>query len=451
MTRYLFTLTDGGGTVPPELGAARRLVERGHAVTVLGEDSMAAEVAASGARFRAWTRGLNRPDRRPEHAPYREWELRDPRRLVAQLVEHLIVGPAAGYAEGTAAAIDRERPDLVVASFFAVGAMVAAQARGVPFDVLIPNVYPLPAPGLPPFGPGLRPAAGPAGRLRDAVVGALAQRMWDRHMLPGVNALRGRHGLAPLRHYQDQLHQARRELILTSAAFDLPARLPPGARYVGPVLDDPAWAEDADWEPPPGAAPLVLVALSSTFQGQVECLQRVVDALAGLPVRGLVTTGPAVDPGALRPSGDVTVVAAAPHRAVLRHAALVVTHGGHGTLVKALAAGVPAVVLPHGRDQADNAARVVHHGAGASLPRTARPQAIARAVRRVLDDPAHRRAASALGAAIRRDAASGALVRELESVDDHADVGLMPSAGRRPGPAAASPPGPGGTPRTRAG
>ena len=46
---YLFALTDGGGTVPPEVGAARRLVERGHRARVLAEDSMAPEVRATGA------------------------------------------------------------------------------------------------------------------------------------------------------------------------------------------------------------------------------------------------------------------------------------------------------------------------------------------------------------------------------------------------------------------
>ena len=58
---YLFALVDGGGTVPPELGTVRRVVERGHRVTVLADDSMAEEVAATGAVFRPWTEAPNRP------------------------------------------------------------------------------------------------------------------------------------------------------------------------------------------------------------------------------------------------------------------------------------------------------------------------------------------------------------------------------------------------------
>ena len=60
MSYYLFALVDGGGTVPPELGAARRLVTRGHRVQVLAEDSMRDEVVGTGAVFLPWVRGINR-------------------------------------------------------------------------------------------------------------------------------------------------------------------------------------------------------------------------------------------------------------------------------------------------------------------------------------------------------------------------------------------------------
>jgi MGT family glycosyltransferase len=413
--RYLVALVDGGGTVPPELGAVRRLVERGHAVTVLAEDSMAAEVATTGATFRPWVRGPNRPDRRPEHDPSRDWEVRNPLRLVERLIETQFVGPAAGYAADVDAAITEVRPDAVVCSLFAVGAMLAAESAGIPFAVLLPNIYLLPADGMPPFGLGLRPARSPLGRLRDAAIGGFSRRLWDSMGLPGLNSLRAERGLAPLEHLWDQVHRARRELVMTSRDFDFPARLPAGVRYVGPVLDDPAWA-GRPWAPPAGDDPLVLVTMSSGFQDQLGSLRRIVEAMGTLPVRAVATTGPALDPASLDPPGNVTVLAAAPHRQVLRDAALVVTHGGHGTVMKALAAGVPMVVLPHGRDQADNAARATARGAGVAVKRTAKPATIARAAQRVLTDPAYRAAARRLGQAVHHDADSGALLQELEGL-----------------------------------
>jgi UDP:flavonoid glycosyltransferase YjiC (YdhE family) len=101
----------------------------------------------------------------------------------------------------------------------------------------------------------------------------------------------------------------------------------------------------------------------------------------------------------------------------MREAGLVITHAGHGTVMKALAAGVPMLLMPHGRDQDDTAARVSARGAGITVRRTASPAAIARALRRLLADGSYRVAARRLGETIRRDAQSDALVRELENLD----------------------------------
>lgn len=413
--QYLFALVDGGGNVPPELAAARRLRARGHAVTVIADDAVASDVRSTGAELRRWVRAPNRPDRRPENDPVRDWECRYPWQLLDRLMKTLLVGPAGQYADDAQDALAERRPAAVICSMFCLGGMVAAEAAGIPFVVLFPNIYPLPAAGLPPFGIGLRPARGLAGRLRDRALNRIIEWQWDAKGLEGLNAVRAGHGLAPLAHVFDQVRRADRQLVMTSPALDFTAALPGGVRYVGPVLDDPQWSETASWTPPAGDAPLALVGMSSTFQDQIGSLQRVIEALGTLPVRALVTAGPALDVAALRPASNVTVAASAPHRQVLRQTAVVITHGGHGTVVKALAAGVPMVMLPHGRDQADTAVRVSARGAGVMLRRSARPDAIAAAVRQVLENPSYRAAAQRLGETIRRDAASDLLVRELEA------------------------------------
>ena len=405
---YLFALTDGGGTVPPELGVARRLVDRGHRVTVLADESLAHQVRSTGALFVPcqWTPAEE----------FRDWELRTPLSLARGTADYLFTAPAPAQARDVVTALATTWPDLVLISSFALGAMVAAEARGFPFDVLLPNVYPLPAQGMPPFGAGMSPARGPLGRLRDKALTNAGGRLIDRYALARLNELRAEYGLGPVAHMWDQLHHARRQLVLTSRAFDFPAVLPDNARYVGPILDDPAWAVQDDWLAPAGDKPLVLVAMSSTFQNQVACLQRIADALGSLPVRGLVTTGPSVRSDAIRAPANVTVVESAPHREVMRQSSLVVTHGGHGTVIKALAAGLPLVILHHGRDQADNAARVTARGTGVAVSRRAPAGRIARAVATVRGSADHRAAAARLGQAIRRDAAGTALLDELEAV-----------------------------------
>ena len=402
---YLFALVDGGGTVPPELGAVRRLVERGHDVTVLAEDSMADEVIATGAALRRWTTAPNRPTRLPDDDPTRDWECKNPLQLFDRLLDRQFVGPAPDYATDVDAAIAVRRPDLVVCSMFALGAMVAAEGAGIPFDMMMPNIYLLPAAGLPPMGLGLQPARGVAGRTRDRAIHALIERSWAKG-LPAINDLRRERGLAPLARLWDQAEHARRKLVMTSTAFDFPATMPDNVRYVGPVLDDPTWATAA--APPitaeePADRPFVLVAMSSTYQDQQDSIQRVVDALGGLPVRALVTSGPAIDPTIFEHQPNVEVVRSASHQALLPGAAVVVTHGGHGTVIKALAAGVPLVVLPHGRDQADNAARIVARHAGVKVSRTAKPP---RSPRRSAGFSRIRRSPTTLACSARRSAAT---------------------------------------------
>lgn len=403
---YLVALADGGGTVPAELGVVRRLVERGHRVTALVDESMAEPSRATGAAVHLWR---TRPG-----AEFRDWAIRNPLELARRMSEHYLSGPAAGHAADTVSGLDAGLPDRVVATFFTLGAMIAAEARGVPFDVLMPNVYIAPVRGRPPGGASMSPMRGPIGTVRDRMAGSATTRLLDRYALATLNEVRAKHGLAPIQHVWDQVHRARRELVLTTAEFDFAGEFPENVRFVGPILDDPAWASRAEFVPPAGDGPLVLVALSSTFQNHADCLQRIADALASLPVRGLVTTGPSIAPELIDASENVVVVASAPHRAAMRRASLVVTHGGHGTVMKSLAAGVPLVVLHHGRDQADNAIRVVRRGAGVAVPRRAPADDIAAAIERVLGDARYREAAARLGAAINRDVSGSALLDELE-------------------------------------
>jgi UDP:flavonoid glycosyltransferase YjiC (YdhE family) len=103
-------------------------------------------------------------------------------------------------------------------------------------------------------------------------------------------------------------------------------------------------------------------------------------------------------------------------RAVFPLASAVVCHGGHGTVMKALAHGLPVVVMPFGRDQKDNGARVVVAGAGLSLSPNASPARIAVAIRRVLEEPGFREGAQRMAAIIGRDVKEDRAVVEMEAL-----------------------------------
>ena len=151
---YLFALWDGAGLVSAELTVARRLVARGHRVTVIGDPPIAADAAAVGAAFRPWRAAPARAGRAPGDDPVADWEVRSPAGLMRRIRDHLVIGPAPAYAEDTAGAIAELRPDAVVADFLLLGAHVAAEAAGLPRAALVGNIYPIPRPGAPPFGTG---------------------------------------------------------------------------------------------------------------------------------------------------------------------------------------------------------------------------------------------------------------------------------------------------------
>ena len=284
-----------------------------------------------------------------------------------------MTGPALAYAQDTLAELARRPADLVVSSEMLLGVMAAAEAAKRPLAVLSTNVSLFPLPGVPPMGTGLLPARNEAERQQHADFARQARGLFNGG-LPALNAARAALGLAPLADVEDQLAAAGRILLGTSRAFDFaPDRLPERVRYVGPQLDEPAWA--GGWASPFPAndpRPLLLVAFSTTFQDQGGLVQRVIAALDGLPVRALVTLGPALDPAGLQGAPNVVVAPGAPHDPVMREAAVVVCHGGHGTVMRALTHRLPLLCLPMGRDQDDNAARVTARGAGLYPPRRTR-------------------------------------------------------------------------------
>ncbi|MDP8910086.1 MAG: glycosyltransferase [Chloroflexota bacterium] len=405
------TTWDGAGTTPPLMSVARALVERGHDVRVLADPVLREEVEASGAEHVAWRRAPHRKTGERETHFVRDWEA-GPAGF-ARMRDQIAVGPAAAFAADVREELEARPADCLLTELLLFGPQVAAEAAGVPYVVLNPTINIVPAPGVPPFGQGLMPAINEADRERDRIAAELGMQAWDE-ALPALNAARAEHSLDPLEHVVDQWRAAALTLVMTSAAFDFTGELPPNVKYVGPRLDDPSWADE--WSPPPGDQPLVLAALSSDFQAQEDVLRRIVAALASMPVRGVVTTGKGIDPQELPKAANVQVLRSASHAAVLREAAAVITHCGHGTTIKALAAGLPIVCMPMGRDQFDVAARVVHRGAGAQVEMSAPPEAIAKAVREVLETPAYREAARRVAAAMAEETARDRVVEELEAL-----------------------------------
>jgi UDP:flavonoid glycosyltransferase YjiC (YdhE family) len=118
--------------------------------------------------------------------------------------------------------------------------------------------------------------------------------------------------------------------------------------HLGPVLErerhgvrvELPWQDDA-------SVPLALVSFSTMpEQGSIKKFQNAIDALSSLPVRCVITVGDGVDPAALQPSRNVVVFATVDHDDLMPRSSLVLTHGGHGTFMRALRNGLPMVLVP---------------------------------------------------------------------------------------------------------
>jgi UDP:flavonoid glycosyltransferase YjiC (YdhE family) len=373
MGRCLIFTWSGAGNQSPAIGLAQGLAREGHRVIFAGSADQRGLLEGRGFAFRPLS---------PAGAPHAS--------AFETHRDNAWANPA--HFDDLARLVALERPDVLVIDCLMFGALAAAERTGQPATVLVHS-----APNA------LVPASGSL----------------EAFLIGPVNRLRAGLGLAPLGGLQAAWAPFR------SLCASLPELDPPGlsnganVEFVGPMFEDePA----GDERPPWGAAdarPLVLVSFSTgKAWDQRSRIERTAAALADQPVRAIFTTGLA-DVGAIPPPPNARFTPSAPHRRILAGARATVTHGGHGTVMASLAAGVPLVCLPNpGVDQEALAARVEALGAGLALDgEHATAHEIRAAVEAVVLEPAFAARAAELAARIRGSA-----------VTSWADVLLLPEA-----------------------
>jgi MGT family glycosyltransferase len=384
MARYLAYTSPARGHLYPLVPTLLELRERGHDVHVR---TLASELGA--------LRGLGLDAQaiaaEIEAAPLRDFEGRSPEEALGKALETFAV--RAGHeVPDLQHAIDEVEPDALLIDVMTIGAAAVAEAGVLPWAHWVPLFQRFsPDPSVPswvtrvPFGiapePGLAVFNGPRAAL----------------------------GLAPLGTV-DELWRAPLHLYCTARPFELDLGFPASFRFVGPGV----------WEPPASEprrlagldAPLVLVSVSSELQHDAALIQTALDAFAGEPVVVAASTA-AHDPAAFDAPSNAHVERWLPHRQLLARAACTICHGGMGVVQKTLAAGVPACVVPFGRDQFEVAARVAATGAGTCLtPDALSADALRGAVR---DAMGMRAGAQALAGAFARAGGAAAAASAVEA------------------------------------
>jgi UDP:flavonoid glycosyltransferase YjiC (YdhE family) len=370
--RALFASTRGAGHFNPLVPFARAFERAGHELLFAGPPDLAGAVEA--ADFEFW-----RFDPPPEDELGAVWA-RVPELPPAE-ANQVVVGDIFGRLNTTAAlprlraAFEEWRPDVVVRDPNEYGSALAAELHSIP-------------------------------HARVAIGLASTEELGMGIAAGAIDAIRRAEGLPP----DPDADRLRRAPYLSL----FPPTLDEGAQPDTQRFHDPAWDEPpgelSDCWPGRESEPLVYVTFGSvagSFPQALPVYGVAMQAVAELPARVLLTVGRELDLNALPPAPEnVRVERWVPQQDVLGHAAAALVHGGSGSTLGALAAGVPLAVMPLFADQPENARRVAEVGAGVAvepnrddLDATVSP--LREAIRSVLDDPSYARAARALADELR--------------------------------------------------
>ena len=338
--RALFTFAGGSGHLEPLVPIARTVTEAGHTVAFSGRPAVAGRVRELG--FEMFVTGPPGPEAPAMRTPLLEVDLE----REAQVLRDGFAGRIARErVTGVRKVCDDWRPDLLVCGELDFGAMVAAERAGLPF----------------------------------ATVLITATEMFVRPQVVAepLDALRAEHGLPP--------ESPGEPLVLSP----FPHRLRPLAPHALSFRTAPVRRPASD-------AKTVYLTLGTIFNLESgDLFERVLEGLRALPVDVVATVGRNLDPDELGPQpANIRIERYLPQSEVLPRCRAVVSHGGSGSLLAALAHGLPSVLLPMGADQPQNAARCEQLGVARALDAVrAAPQDVRDAVTDVLTDPSYRLAA----------------------------------------------------------
>ena len=361
----LFTFAGGTGHFLPLAPVARAAERAGHVVAFAGQEGMTQTVEAAG--FTAFASGgaslLTSEERLPLLAVDQDRE--------ARAIRTTFAGRIARERAEAIVTLGREwSPDVIVRDEIDFGAAVAAERLGVV----------------------------------DATVLCIASGSFvpTGLVLEPLSALREVHGLPP----DPRLEMLHRNLVLSPfpPSFRDPAvPLAPNTHAFGAVDPDATTdVAEVEWlkELP---KPVIYLTLGTIFNLESgDLFERVLTGLNQLPGSVVVTVGRDLDPASLGPQpANVHVHRFIPQSLLLPHCDVVVSHAGSGSVIGALAHGLPMVLLPMGADQPLNAARAEALGVAQVLDALGATAADIRRAATVVSEPGYRREAELIRDEIR--------------------------------------------------
>ena len=368
--RILVAAFGDAGHAFPAIALARALSDRGHDVVTETWEQWREPIEAEGLRFRA----------------AEQYEVFPPS-----------PGPGAGPAQAALALqplFDEFRPELTVSDVLTIAPTLAAELNGCRHATLVPHLFPVHEVGMPFFSLGMMPPRTSVGRIAWRAALPLLESGLRRGRRE-LNATRRELGLAAQERFHGGISE---ELVLvgTFPELEYPRRWPPQVDVCGPLAFE---IPHPEIDLPAGSEPLVLIASSTAHDPQCRLIRRCFEALADEPVRIVATSNGHFPDDPIEVPANAELVGWLSYTQLMAAAELVVCHGGHGTVCRALGAGKPLLVSPAVGDMAENGARVQWAGAGLMLPSRLRHRAAVRSVvRELLGEPRYREAAERIAA-----------------------------------------------------
>jgi len=369
--RVLVAAFGDPGHVFPAISLGRALARRGHEVVVETWEERRQAVEGAGLGFTAAEEYRMFPPPEPDSAEG----------------DH-----AAEAARALLPLLEDFRPHVAISDILTLAPSLAAEKAGVPLATLIPHIYPVVESGMPFFAIGLRPPRTPIGRGIWRT-GQRALNVGLEHGRRDLNQQRERLGLAPVQRFHGGISPDL-AMVATFPQLEYPRRWPPGVEITGPMTFE---VPHPDIELPPGDAPLVLIAPSTAHDSGNRLVRTALKALADEPVRVVATTNRVVPQEPIEVPANAVLVDWLSYSQLMPAASLVVSHGGHGTVCRALAAGTPVLICPFTGDMSETAMRVDWAKVGLSVPwRLCKTRPLRWTARRMLRDDSFTRRAEDL-------------------------------------------------------
>ncbi|KAB8144009.1 glycosyl transferase [Chloroflexia bacterium SDU3-3] len=368
MSHVLFLCIPSHGHVNPMLGLASALIGQGERVTFFSSPEFKGVIEAAGADFQCYTSDLNIFGKQKKPASGGK------KKGVPGFASALLAPER--FIDDVLALVAGRRFDYMVASSAYPYASVVAHALGIPAIYSRAVFAPMEKMFSQAQGTGMRDMM----TQYDSAYQAICKKIADRyHITLSSDMMEQMHNTSDL------------NIIYTSKYFmgDL-GSYDERFIFIGPPIYEKKYTVDFPFDAIAGKK-VLYISLGTVFGSAAPALNRMFFEAFGGSEFTVVMAAHHVDTAGVEIPSNFIIRDYVPQLDLLKHAAVAITHAGMNSMGDLIGHGVPFVSIPLGADQFYLARRAAELGATVVVDAaSATPQALAEAVRRVLEQPSYR-------------------------------------------------------------